>query len=108
MNILRKSYSRRGLTLVSARRISALTVLRPSFIVGKIKQQLTSRAGLFRLMLVGSCVHLVATFSGSILLNRQVTMGISDYMDNTLLRESDVVTLYGILKVGSVRVKRGT
>lgn len=59
-------------------------------------------------MLVGSCVHLIATFSGSILLNRQVTMGISDYMDNDLLRESDIITVYGVLKSGSVKVKRGT
>ena len=74
MNILRKSFLVRSKTLglhsVPRQKVSALAVLKPSFIMNKIKQQLTSRAGLFRLLLVGTTVHLIATFSGSLLLNR--------------------------------------
>lgn len=75
------------------------------FLVSKLSKIIGTRAGIYRLLLVGlyflkiivkkfiiiycvAClVHVIATISGSLLIDRQIMMSITDYVNNLTIKE---------------------
>eukprot|EP01016_Furgasonia_blochmanni_P030776 TRINITY_DN3192_c0_g1_i1.p1 TRINITY_DN3192_c0_g1~~TRINITY_DN3192_c0_g1_i1.p1 ORF type:complete len:238 (+),score=26.54 TRINITY_DN3192_c0_g1_i1:54-767(+) len=84
-----------------------LSVLNKGFFLTKITGVLSGRAGLYRLLIVASLIHILATVGGSLFAERVVMMSVSDYVSNITLNENEVFKLFGAVKQGSIQMKRG-
>eukprot|EP01017_Pseudomicrothorax_dubius_P032931 TRINITY_DN435_c0_g2_i2.p1 TRINITY_DN435_c0_g2~~TRINITY_DN435_c0_g2_i2.p1 ORF type:complete len:206 (-),score=30.05 TRINITY_DN435_c0_g2_i2:169-786(-) len=92
----------------SAARFGALSVLSRGFLVNKLAKVFASRGGLYRFLILCCLIHLTVTFSGSLFVDRSVIMQISDFYNNKYVKDNEVLKLMGIVKVGSVQIKRGS
>ena len=45
------------------------------------------------LIQIGSFIHVIATFGGSMFLDRKLMMSISDYFNNPYLKENDLIQI---------------
>jgi len=77
------------------------------FIMGKLARIFSSRAGLYRFLFVCASIHIICTFSGS-LMPRQLLMSISDYYQNLGIKEDELFKIYGVLKMRSLQLKKGS
>jgi len=84
-----------------------LQLIRPGFILGKLQKVFASRAGLYRFLVVCAGIHIVATFSGS-MMEREVMMNVSDYYTNMGVKDNELFKMYGVLQKGSLQMKRGS
>jgi cytochrome c-type biogenesis protein CcmE len=56
----------------------------------------------------GSGIHIIGTFAGSVFIDRKVMMTIDNYLENESIKENELFQIYGVLKVGSIQIKRGS
>lgn len=47
-----------------------------------------SRAGLYKMLLTLGAIHVIGTYGGELFIDRQVTLGVTDYLDNGKINEN--------------------
>ncbi|KRW98389.1 CcmE/CycJ protein [Pseudocohnilembus persalinus] len=73
-----------------------------------IGQQVSSRSGLYKMLITLGSIHVISTYGAEMLLDKQVMMGVSDYIQNTNVKENSNFQIFGALKAGSMKFSRGS
>ncbi|KAL4473241.1 hypothetical protein ABPG73_012931 [Tetrahymena malaccensis] len=76
--------------------------------LGTAGRSIQSRAGIFRALLVIGGAHIAATYGGSMFQDKQVTMSVQDYMLSDYIKPESKFQIFGVLKVGSTKMQRGS